>query len=108
MFHSPLFASFYRKPGDESDAESSRETSSDRSGDYGVGRGLNNVVHGSRNQKDIAEANIHSRKGVLTKPSLGSSSDESETCNPPGRLVFEYMERDPPYSREPLADKASA
>ena len=36
---------------------------------------------------------------------MGSSSDESETCNPPGRLMFEYLERDPPYSREPLADK---
>lgn len=38
---------------------------------------------------------------------MGSSSDESDTCSPPGQLVFEYLERDPPFSREPLADKAS-
>lgn len=33
------------------------------------------------------------------------SSDEGEAGNGPGHLLFEYFERSPPYSREPLADK---
>lgn len=95
-----------RKPGDESDAESSRETSSDGSSDCGPERGPNNAW----NSKNTVEPNINGWKGPLSnsKPSMGSSSDESETGNPPGRLMFEYMERDPPYSREPLADKVSS
>ncbi|KAK0573498.1 hypothetical protein LWI29_008951 [Acer saccharum] len=35
------------------------------------------------------------------------SSDEGEPSNTQGRLIFEYMERNAPYSREPLADKIS-
>lgn len=38
---------------------------------------------------------------------MGSSSDESEICDPPGHLIFEYLEHDAPFSREPLADKVS-
>ena len=34
------------------------------------------------------------------------SSDEAESPNPQGQLLFEHLERDLPYSREPLADKA--
>lgn len=97
-----------RKPGDESDAESSRETSSGGSSDYGAERGFNNAVNGAWIQ-NTTDPNIHGWKGVssISKPSMESSSDESETCNPPGRLMFEYLAQDPPYSREPLADKIS-
>ena len=35
------------------------------------------------------------------------SSDEGESRNPRSCLIFEYLERDPPYGREPLADKVS-
>lgn len=38
---------------------------------------------------------------------MGSSSDEIETCSRPGQLIFEYLEREPPFGREPLADKVS-
>lgn len=37
----------------------------------------------------------------------GSSSDEGDAENPQGCLLFEYLEQDSPYHREPLADKAS-
>ncbi|KAK1317033.1 hypothetical protein QJS10_CPA05g00298 [Acorus calamus] len=37
----------------------------------------------------------------------GYSSDDGETINPHEHLIFEYMERDLPYLREPLANKAS-
>lgn len=34
-----------------------------------------------------------------------SSSDDGERLGSQGRLMFEYLERDLPYIREPLADK---
>ncbi|KAK1319629.1 hypothetical protein QJS10_CPB04g00925 [Acorus calamus] len=37
----------------------------------------------------------------------GYSSDDAEASNPQGHLIFEYMERDLPYIREPLANKIS-
>jgi hypothetical protein len=33
--------------------------------------------------------------------------DDGEVHSPSTRPVFEYLERDPPYGREPLTDKAS-
>ncbi|MFQ6631383.1 hypothetical protein Gotur_008520 [Gossypium turneri] len=99
-----------RMPGEESDTESSRETSSDGSdSDYGVARRANNIVPGSWNQLDIADANIQrlNTLSLRNRPFGGSSSDESDTCNPLGQLIFEYLEHDQPFSREPLADKIS-
>ncbi|XVE65565.1 hypothetical protein DITRI_Ditri08aG0009900 [Diplodiscus trichospermus] len=96
------------RPGEESDTESSRETSSDSSNsDCGVGRRANNVVLGAWSQMEIADANIQrlTRLSLRNRPVGGSSSDESDACNPPGQLIFEYLEHDQPFSREPLADK---
>ncbi|KAM4116507.1 hypothetical protein ACB094_02G056000 [Castanea mollissima] len=95
-----------RRPGEESDSMSSRESSSDSSSDDGVERQASNVVNGSWNQPNI-DANIQGLKRISlrNKTIAGSSSDESENCSPPGQLVFEYFEHDPPFSREPLADK---
>lgn len=95
-------------PGEESDTESSRETSSDGSdSDYGVARRANNIVEGSWSQLDIADANIQKLNtlSLRNRPFGGSSSDESDTCKPLGQLIFEYLEHDQPFSREPLADK---
>ncbi|XP_061993223.1 uncharacterized protein LOC133711063 isoform X1 [Rosa rugosa] len=96
-----------RKPGDDSDAESSRETSSDGSSDYGAERGISGVVDDAWSRQNIADVNGHGWNRVLPrdKPLTGSSSDESEICNPPGQLVFQYLEHDQPFGREPLADK---
>ncbi|OMO53589.1 hypothetical protein CCACVL1_28528 [Corchorus capsularis] len=99
-----------RRPGEESDTESSRETSSDGSNsECGTGIRASNVVQGAWGQVEIADANIQrlSRLSVRNKPSGGSSSDESDISNPPGQLIFEYLEHDQPFSREPLADKIS-
>lgn len=41
----------------------------------------------------------------MNVPSSESSSDESDSCYRHGQLVFEYLERDPPFCREPLTDK---
>ena len=94
-------------PGEESD-ESARETSSDGSRDYEIERGAFYV--GAWNQPDLAESTLQGMKGLSlrNKPFNGSSSDEGEASSSPGVLTFEYFERSPPYSREPLADKASS
>lgn len=101
--------SSYRRPGDESDAESSRETSSDGSSDCGAERGINGIVDNAWSRQNIADVNGNGWNRVLPreKPLTGSSSDESEICNPRGQLVFQYLEHDQPFGREPLADKAS-
>lgn len=93
-------------PGDESD-ESSRETSSDGSSDCETERGP--FCNGAWNQPDLAESSIQGMKGLSlrNKPFNCSSSDEGEVSSSPGVLTFEYFEHSPPYSREPLADKAS-
>ncbi|XP_065863779.1 uncharacterized protein [Euphorbia lathyris] len=98
-----------RRPGEESDAESSRETSSDGSSDFGADRAVNNGVSGPRAQQNVMDANIQnlSKLSLRNKPLKGSSSDECEISNPPGRLIFEYMEHASPFTRQPLADKIS-
>ncbi|GMH28545.1 hypothetical protein Nepgr_030388 [Nepenthes gracilis] len=98
-----------RRPGEESDADSSREHSSDSSSDHETERGPNYFFQGEWSQQDLTEANIQGLKrlALRNKTVNGSSSDEGELCSSPGVLVFEYMEHDPPYSREPLADKIS-
>ncbi|XP_021730287.1 uncharacterized protein LOC110697236 [Chenopodium quinoa] len=95
-----------RMPGEESD-ESSRETCSDGSSDCETERGPCNFA--AWNQQDLAESTLQDMKALSLryKPFNGSSSDEGEFSNSPGVLTFEYFEHDPPYSREPLADKIS-
>ncbi|XP_020224929.1 uncharacterized protein LOC109806826 [Cajanus cajan] len=96
-----------RKPSQESDSESARETSSDSSSGYCHERGAKNV-HGSRNHLNVLDASNHALERVSQgKPFMGSSSDETESCNPPGQLIFEYFEHETPYNREPLANKIS-
>lgn len=98
-----------RRPGEESDAESSRETSSDGSADYGVERGANRVAQGPWSQQKLADVNTQNmnRLSLRNKPFMGSPSGEGEVPNPPGLLLFQYLEQDSPYGREPLADKIS-
>ncbi|XP_039060445.1 uncharacterized protein LOC120204421 [Hibiscus syriacus] len=98
-----------RRLGEESDAESSRETSSDGSNsDCGMGRRANNVVQGARSQLKVADSYIErlTRLSLRNRSFGGSSGDESDSCNPPNQqLIFEYLEHDQPFSREPLAGK---
>ncbi|CAK7333247.1 unnamed protein product [Dovyalis caffra] len=98
-----------RRPGEESDTESSRETSSDGSSDYGAERVASNGVWEPLNQLNVTDTNIQSlsRLSLRNKPLRGSSSDECEISNPPGRLIFEYMEYASPFTRQPLADQIS-
>ncbi|XP_060197591.1 uncharacterized protein LOC132626661 [Lycium barbarum] len=99
-----------RRPGEDSDGDSLKETSSDDSSEYGAGDSrVANKVHGSRNQQNIIGSTIDGMKHLSLKkdPFAESSGDENEMGNSPGLLVFEYFERNQPYGREPLADKIS-
>lgn len=96
-FISSAFSYWYHngsRPGEESDANSSRETTSDGDSECENDRGASN----SRGSWGLAGRN---------SPPMGSSTGRDDVSNPPGLLVFEYFERELPFHREPLADKAS-
>lgn len=98
-----------RKPGEDSDAESSRETSSAGSSDCEAERRAKSIVDGLRVQHDLMSLS-HQRMSRLTlrdKPPMSSSSDETEVCSSPGQIVFEYFEQEQPHHRQPLYDKIS-
>ncbi|KAJ0093711.1 hypothetical protein Patl1_24954 [Pistacia atlantica] len=67
-----------RRPGEESDADTSRETSSDGSSDVGVERRINAFVQGSWSQQNTSDENSQklNRLSLRNKPLMGSSSDE--------------------------------
>lgn len=85
-----------RQLGEESDCEYFRDSSSDGSSDSDQERGGLNY---SREQSV--------REQHMAAFQEGFSSDEGEPGSSQGCLLFEYLERDQPYSREPLANKIS-
>ncbi|KAG2544706.1 hypothetical protein PVAP13_9KG229641 [Panicum virgatum] len=78
-----------RRLGDESDGES-MDTSSESSSENDV----------DRLQVSAVEATHRLENG-------GLQSDDGETNASSSFPVFEYLEKDPPYGREPLTDKVS-
>lgn len=88
-----------RRPGEESDSDF-RDSSSDGSSDCEPERGMSY----SREQISLRmdRMSLRDQHAGLQEDFSG---DEGESLNAQGRLIFEYLERDPPYSREPLADK---
>ncbi|KAL5069129.1 hypothetical protein RYX36_020016 [Vicia faba] len=94
-----------RQLGDDSDSDF-RDSSSDGSSDCEPARGY-------REQRDLPHlsddlSNLMGRLSVRNQHTLlqdGFSSDDGESINSQGYLLFEYFERDTPYGREPLADK---
>jgi len=97
-----------RQPKD-SDVDCYRDSSSDGSSDCELENSLkyardwsrNHLVNGSTFGMD----RLSVRENHLTMQE-GFSSDDSDAGNSQGRLIFQHLERDPPYSREPLSDKA--
>lgn len=90
-----------RQPGEDSDSDF-RDSSSDGSSDCEADRGLKNC-----RDEITLRMDRFSLRDQQTALQEGFSSDEGESTNSQGRLLFEYLERDVPYSREPLADKIS-
>ncbi|RZB43504.1 uncharacterized protein LOC114403456 [Glycine soja] len=93
-----------RQLGEDSDSDF-RDSSSDGSSDSEPvhGRGLRNLPHLSEEVPQwMGRLSLRDHHSL---PQDGFSSDDGESANSQGYLIFEYLERDPPYSREPLADK---
>ena len=88
-----------RRPSEDSDAESTRETSSAGSSDCETDRGVKGGVDGAWGKHNSQRIN---------RPPMSSSSDEVEIGKSPGLLVFEYFEQEQPHHRKPLYDKASS
>ncbi|KAL0323420.1 UNVERIFIED_CONTAM: hypothetical protein Sangu_1961300 [Sesamum angustifolium] len=98
-----VFAVEYAKrPGEESDTYTS---SSDGDHECGTDRGADNN-RGSWHQQS-ATGQGYNRLTGKNHGFMGSSVDGGDISNPPGLLIFEYFERELPFHREPLADKAS-
>ncbi|XP_059294583.1 uncharacterized protein LOC132047569 [Lycium ferocissimum] len=99
-----------RRPGEEGDADSSRETSSGGSSDCEVDRRSKSSSDGLWNQHSLVNQNAQrlNRLSLRDKAVTGSSSDEAEISNSLGQLMFEYLEHEQPHHRRPLADKIAA
>ena len=97
-----------RQLGEDSDSDF-RDSSSDGSSDYEHERGLKcsrerwNHSHATNDLPPRMDGlSLRDQRGAHQEDFF---SDEGEYVNSQGCLLFEYLEQDPPYSREPLADK---
>ncbi|XP_068636423.1 uncharacterized protein [Aristolochia californica] len=96
-----------RKAGEDSDGDYCRDTSSDGSSDSELERNLQWNRHFMVSEATQRMDGLTLREKSLVSSQEGFSSDDGELGNSQGQLLFEYFERDQPYSREPLADKIS-
>lgn len=95
-----------RQPGGESDSDF-RDSSSDGSSDSEPER-RTDILREKRNHHMSNEMLLRMDRLFIGDQEIiqeDLSSDEGESVNSRSCLIFEYFERDPPYSREPLADK---
>lgn len=102
-----------RRPGEESDSDYFRDSSSDGSSDSEHERRCLNYSREQRMYHSQASESSLSIDGLSLRESNatfqeGFSSDEGESGSSQGALLFEYFAHDQPYGREPLADKISA
>ncbi|XP_010279345.1 PREDICTED: uncharacterized protein LOC104613287 isoform X2 [Nelumbo nucifera] len=99
-----------RQLGEDSDGDYYRDSSSDGSSDCELERGGKfpreqwNHYH-LPSETSLRMERLSLREEIALQE--GFSSDDGESGNSCGCLLFEFLERDPPYSREPLADKIS-
>lgn len=100
-----------RQLGEESDGDYFRDSSSDGSSDSEQERGGSNFSREQLNYFQRSDCPLTVDQLAVREHQMafqeGFSSDEGESGNSQGCLLFEYLERDQPYSREPLADKIS-
>ncbi|KAG5603892.1 hypothetical protein H5410_025384 [Solanum commersonii] len=100
------------RPGEESDSDYFRDSSSDGSSDSEHERRCLNYSREQRMYHSQASESSLSIDGLSLRDSNatfqeGFSSDEGESGSSQGALLFEYFAHDQPYGREPLADKIS-
>lgn len=98
-----------RQAGEDSDSDSYRDSSSDGSSDYEIDKGVKFTREQQTHLHLKSDAPIRLDKLSINDAQSGRregfSSDSSEGENSQGQLLFEFLEQDLPYSREPLADK---
>ncbi|CAI9780972.1 unnamed protein product [Fraxinus pennsylvanica] len=97
-----LLDSLEWRPGEESDSESSRETSSAGSSDREADKRSKSIVDECRPHQNTKQLNRLSARDKFVK---SSSSDEAEISNLPGLFLFEYLEQEQSHLRKPLIDK---
>lgn len=85
--------------------DSSSNKSSNGSSDYGNKKGLKDSSTWISNQTNQSLSKSYASEKQGHKQQLSSSND---SCfgNSQGYLIFEFLEQDPPFTREPLAGKA--
>lgn len=100
-----------RQASEDSDGDYYRDSSSDGSSDYETGKSTKfsmdqQLLHRLTSEVPyrMGGLSIHDENGASQE---GFSSDDGDARNSGGVVLFEYFEQDPPYSREPLADKVS-
>ncbi|XP_058091436.1 uncharacterized protein LOC131237594 [Magnolia sinica] len=97
-----------RRAGEDSDGDYCRDSSSDGSSDCELERGLKdsreqwNRYHPAHVATEMGRLSLREKHAASQE---GFSSDDGEVAISQGRLLFEFLEQDPLYSREPLADK---
>ncbi|KAB1212488.1 hypothetical protein CJ030_MR5G001022 [Morella rubra] len=100
-----------RRAGEDSDCDCSRDSSSDGSSDCEIDKGTQFTSKGSFCRHLPSE--VPTRMGRLsvtnehTERQEGFSGDDGESRNSQGTLLFEFLEQNAPYCREPLSDKIS-
>ncbi|XP_062117033.1 uncharacterized protein LOC133830933 [Humulus lupulus] len=101
-----------RQVSEDSDGDYYRDSCSEGSSDYETEKGMK--YSGEQRSLHNLTSQAFSRMGRLSMHDEhsaalqeGFSSDDGEAQNSHGVLLFEYLERDTPFSREPLADKIS-
>lgn len=99
-----------RRTGEDSDGDYSRDSSSDISSDsehercFSYSQEHNHCHLRSEIPLRIDRLSLTVQHSPVQE---GFSSDEGEFGNTEGCLLFEYLEQNQPYCRQPLADKAS-
>lgn len=83
----------FRRAGEENEVESFHDYSSDVSSECEAERAV-------RKRRDSSTTISHEDQHGLV-------GDENGVCKQTMLPVFEYLEHNPPYGREPLADKVS-
>ncbi|XP_058087431.1 uncharacterized protein LOC131234509 [Magnolia sinica] len=100
-----------RQPAEDSDGDYYRDSSSDGSSDSELEGGFKYTREWLNHYHPASEVACRMDTLSLREKHVaiqeGFSSDEGCAGNSQSHLLFEFLERDPPYSREPLADKIS-
>ncbi|KAK6921216.1 Protein of unknown function DUF789 [Dillenia turbinata] len=100
-----------RQSGEDSDTDYCRDSSSDGSSDYDSPREVKHTVEEKAPYRLPRELLTKIGRITISEKTAAnqdeSSSDDSDTGSSTGCLLFEFLEQDLPYSREPLEDKAS-